>query len=233
MGPGDGAPAALVTALPRRAAGTARARRRYAIALGAVFALWWVALAIRPRYRADWALENVLVIAAIGALVLSARWLVLSRLSYTLLFVFFCIHAVGAHFTYSEVPYDAWARALTGRSLNEALGWQRNHFDRTVHLAYGLLLTYPIQEVLVRQVGVRGAARHVLPVLVVMGLSGFYELAEWLAAAVFDPELGIAYVGAQGDTWDAQKDMALAALGAIACTGFSALLGGAAADSVG
>jgi putative membrane protein len=42
-----------------------------------------------------------------------------------------------------------------------------------------------------------------------------YELIEWLAALRFGGELGVAYLGTQGDEWDAQKDMALAALGAL------------------
>jgi putative membrane protein len=72
--------------------------------------------------------------------------------------------------------------------------------------------------VLIQWAGVRGSARHVLPALVVVSLSGLYELIEWAAASAFDPELGVAYVGAQGDVWDAQKDMALAAVGAVTST---------------
>ena len=57
----------------------------------------------------------------------------LSKISYTTIFVFFCLHTIGAHYTYAEVPYDEAWRSLTGHSLNEALGWERNNYDRVVH----------------------------------------------------------------------------------------------------
>jgi putative membrane protein len=42
-----------------------------------------------------------------------------------------------------------------------------------------------------------------------------YELVEWIAAVSLGGDLGQAYVGTQGDVWDAHKDMALASLGAL------------------
>jgi putative membrane protein len=139
----------------------------------------------------------------------------LSRISYTLVFLFLCLHAVGAHYTYSLVPYDAWFEALAGRTFSSVLGWERNHFDRVVHLLYGLLLAYPAREVLLRVAEVRGFWGYYLPLDIVMATSLLYELIEWAAAVAFGGELGVAYLGTQGDPWDAQKDMALAALGAV------------------
>lgn len=191
---------------------------RYVLGLGAAFAAIWLALAIAPRYRADWALENVLVVLAVLALALTHRRFPLSRASYTLIFLFLSVHVVGAHYTYSEVPYDAWVTTLTGRSLDAALGWRRNNFDRIVHCGYGLLLAYPVREVLVRVTGLRGFWGYFLPMDLTMSSSATYELMEWAAAMVFGGDLGIAYVGAQGDPWDAQKDMVLAALGAVVAT---------------
>lgn len=192
--------------------------RRYITGLAVLFAVFWLVLAIRPRHRADWALENALVVLVVVALALAHRRLTLSRLSYTLVFVFLSFHVVGAHYTYSEVPYDAWVTALTGRSLDAALGWQRNNFDRFVHFGYGLLLAYPVREAIVRVTGLRGFWSYFLPMDLTMSSSASYELIEWGAALVFGGELGIAYVGAQGDAWDAQKDMSLAALGAVLAT---------------
>lgn len=189
--------------------------RRYLIVLGAVFAVEWAALAINPRYRQDWVLENALTVAFVAALALFHRWLPLSPSSYTALFLFLSLHTIGAHYTYAEVPYDQWARALTGRSVSEVLGWHRNHYDRLVHLSYGFLLAYPIREILVRIAGVHGIWAYYLPVAVASSTSADYELIEWGAAVVFGGELGVAYLGTQGDVWDAQKDMALAIGGAI------------------
>jgi putative membrane protein len=103
--------------------------------LAVLFGALWLALAIEPLYRSDWLLENALVGAFILALALSWRWFTFSRISATLIFLFLCLHEVGAHYTYSEVPYDDWFRSLYGTSLNEAMGWERNHFDRAIHFS--------------------------------------------------------------------------------------------------
>ena len=198
------------------------AERRYVALLAALFALVWLGLAIAPQHRADWALENVLTLLALALLALTRRRVPLSRLSYTLIFLFLTFHAVGAHYTYSEVPYDAWFTAITGKSLNGALGWQRNNFDRIVHFIYGLLLTQPVREAFVRATALRGFWGYFLPMDLIMSSSATYELIEWGAAMVFGGELGIAYLGAQGDPWDAHKDMSLAALGALLSTAIAA-----------
>lgn len=187
----------------------------FLLALAMLFGFEWIALAISPRYRQDWALENVLTVAVVAALTLFRNHLSLSSMSYTAFFVFLSLHIVGAHYTYSEVPYDEWARALTGRSIGDVLGWTRNHFDRFVHFAYGFLLVYPIREILIRCTGVRGIWGYYLPIAITASSSSDYELIEWGAAMVFGGDLGVAYLGTQGDVWDAQKDMALAASGAL------------------
>lgn len=188
---------------------------RYAGALFALLVVVGVLLAIEPHDRADWALENALLVAAVAVLIATRRALPLSRVSYTLIFLFAWLHSVGAHYTYSLVPYDAWSEALFGRSLSSVTGWERNHFDRLVHFLYGLLLAYPAREVFLRVAHVRGFWGYYLPLDVVMATSLLYELIEWGAAVFFGGELGTAYLGTQGDQWDAQKDMALATLGGV------------------
>lgn len=191
------------------------ARRRFCLVLTVLFAAVWILLAINPHDRSDWALENVLVVAAALALFFSYKHLLLSRVSYAMIFVFLCLHAVGAHWTYSLVPYDQAFETISGRSFDDLMGWNRNQYDRIVHFAYGLLLAYPIRELFLRVAQVRGFWGYFLPVAITMAASMFYELVEWGAAEVFASELGIAFVGAQGDIWDAQKDMWLATLGAL------------------
>jgi putative membrane protein len=114
---------------------------------------------------------------------------------------------VGAHYTYSEVPAGFW--------VQDAFGLARNHYDRLIHFLFGLLLAYPVREVLLRAAGVRPAWSYWLTVMCVLGFSGFYEALEGLVAMIVSPELGSAYVGTQGDEWDAQKDTALAFIGAV------------------
>ncbi|MCH8809283.1 MAG: DUF2238 domain-containing protein [Proteobacteria bacterium] len=187
---------------------------RYPLLLAILFLPYWIVLAIEPRDRADWLLENLLAIVFAAVLVASFKRLPLSGISYTTIFLFLCLHTLGAHYTYAEVPYDDWVRALTGGSLNEAMGWERNHFDRLVHFSYGLLLAYPIREVFLRVVDARGFWGYFLPLDVTMSTSMIFELFEWVVAERVGGDLGMAFLGTQGDVWDAHKDMALASLGA-------------------
>lgn len=200
--------------------------RQYFLILTWLFLILWIGLAIDPLYRNDWALENVLVVIVVVALVASYRYLVLSRVSYTCIFIFLCLHEIGAHYTYSEVPYDTWFQALTGKTFNELVGWKRNNYDRIIHYSYGLLLAYPIREVFIRVVNVRGFWGYFLPLDFAMSSSMAFELFEWGAATIFGGDLGMAYLGTQGDIWDSHKDMALASAGAMTAMGFAALVNG-------
>src|SRR5262245_13630754 len=197
------------------AGGSWLSHERYPRVLLALLVAFSVVLAIAPHDRADWALENALLVVGVVVFVATHRALPLSRLSYTLIFLFLCLHAVGAHYTYSLVPYDAWVESLTGRTLSSLTGAERNHYDRLVHFSYGLLLAYPAREVFLRVADVQGFWGYFLPLDVVMATSMLYELLEWAAASAFGGDLGVAYLGTQGDPWDAQKDMALATLGAV------------------
>ena len=198
--------------------------QQYSGFLAVLFALLWVALAISPHYRDDWLLENVLVFALVLGLWFSRHRFTFSRISMTLIFLFLCLHEIGAHYTYSEVPYDVWFQSLTGYSLNETMGWNRNHFDRAIHFSYGLLLAYPIREIFLRIANVRGFWGYFLPLDLTMSTSMMFELFEWGAAELFGGDLGMAYLGTQGDIWDAHKDMALASLGALIAMIITALI---------
>ncbi|MBI4413300.1 MAG: DUF2238 domain-containing protein [candidate division NC10 bacterium] len=163
----------------------------------------------------DFLLENVLTLVAAVLVIGTYRRFRLSNISYTLIFVYMCLHTVGAHYTYALVPYDQWFRSLFGISLTELFGFRRNHYDRLVHFSFGLLIAYPIREVFLRIANVRGAWGYYLPLDVTMSFSMLYELIEWAVAVVFGGDLGTAYLGTQGDEWDAHKDMALATFGAV------------------
>ncbi len=117
------------------------------------------------------------------------------------------LHVIGSHYTYAEVPW--------GVTLGEWLGAERNMYDRLVHLLFGVLLVYPIREIFIRTVKISGFRAYFVPFMIVSALSGIYEVIEWGAVEVVDPEAGIAFLGSQGDIWDAQKDMFLAKVGAL------------------
>jgi putative membrane protein len=192
-------------------AGLPLRRNRLVQGLLVWYLLFWIWMAVSPVDRGDWLLENILAVTAVAVLLLTARRFQLSNQSYVLITVFLTVHAVGAHYTYAKVPFGFW--------LQDLLNAGRNPFDRIVHFAYGLLLAYPIREILVRLAGVRGAWSYFLPVSATLAQSGLFELIEAVAATMVSPELGAAYLGTQGDEWDAQKDMAAALAGAILMMG--------------
>ena len=194
---------------------TERYQRRYVLGLAGLFLLFWAALAIAPYDRHDWLLENMLVFGLVAALLLGHRHYSPSPSAATLIFLYLCIHQLGAHYTYAHVPYDDWWQALTGESLNRQLGWDRNQYDRLAHFSYGLLLAYPIREVLIR-LGLRpGLWSLVLPVDIVLSTSAVYELIEWIGGEMLGDGLGRTFLATQHDRWDPQKDMAVAAFGAL------------------
>lgn len=178
-----------------------------------IFVVWWAVWAYKPWFFGDWVTENILTVLGVAFFILSRNTFRLSNLSYTLLFVFLCLHTIGSHYTYAEVPYEKWT-GYVGFSINETFGFTRNHFDRLVHFLFGFLLAYPFREVFIRIVGARGVWSYYLPVEIIMSFSMLYELIEWLVAEAIGGDLGMAYLGIQGDIWDAHKDMGLASLGA-------------------
>jgi putative membrane protein len=192
-------------------------RKTYLWTLTGVYLAWWVLMAIKPHHFADWLLENVLVVLAAALLVFTRKSFPLSRVSYTCIFVFMMLHTLGSHYTYAEVPYTEWFPVFEGG---------RNHFDRLVHFLYGLLLAYPIREMFLRIGNVRGFWGYFLPLDLTMSTSMLYELIEWGAAEFFGGDLGAAYLGTQGDVWDAHKDMALASLGALIAMTATAFING-------
>ncbi len=177
--------------------------------LVAAYAIVWILAAINPVYPADWLLENILVMLFVPAFLFTYRVFPLSDVSYIAITLFMALHAVGAHYTYAEVPLGDWAKV--------ALGADRNHFDRLVHFSFGLLMAYPIREVFLRLVRAKGFWAYYFPLDVTLAFSALFEIIEMVIALIVSPEAGDAYLGTQGDPFDGIKDMALAFLGAAVC----------------
>ena len=140
-----------------------------------------------------------------------------------LLLAFWSLHCVGARWIYSYVPYDAALRSLFGTDTGDWFGWTRNHYDRLVHTMYGVCHS-PIAAAVHRRAGRSRWASAALAVEFVLASSAVYELAEWGAAVVMAPDWADSYLGQQGDEWDAQKDVAVAGLGAVVAAGVWAWL---------
>ncbi len=133
---------------------------------------------------------------------------------------FFALHTIGGRWTYTEVPYDAAAQALLGTSVTDLFGFTRNHYDRLVHFAYGLLIVLPVGEALERHLRVSPRLARYIAFESVLAASALYEMFEWALTLAAAGATADAYNGQQGDIWDAQKDMTLAALGAALMLGF-------------
>lgn len=182
--------------------------------LGALLALLLAAQIEQPYPDVALLQHLPTMLLLIAAPALLRRW-PLSTPAVACIIAFMALHTLGGRYAYSSVPYDAWARTLTGTSLSDVFGWSRNHYDRLAHFAFGALSVIPVAEIARRWGGLasRGAALTVLGW--VLAISSLYEIFEWLLTIVVAGETADRYNGQQGDIWDAQKDMALAALGAI------------------
>lgn len=179
---------------------------RFLHILLALYAVVWISTAIHPRDWQTWALENLLVAVFAGTLAATYRRFTFSDLSYLLIAIFLCLHAIGAHTGYAHTPVGDWLKA--------ALGLERNPYDRVIHAAFGLLLAYPMRELLIRTGKVSGGVANWLALAVVMAASSCFEVAEAAVAEIVSPGTGPAWLGAQGDEWDAQLDMAASFVGA-------------------
>lgn len=175
-----------------------------------IFSGVWISTLIGTSDLSNWILENTLVFLFLAFLLFTFKKYQFSDLSYLLICIYLCLHVYGSKYTYAENPLGYW--------LQDQLHWSRNHYDRIVHFSFGFLLAYPLREMFLRWLKFPVWVAWALPIEITLSVSGLYELIEWAVADVFFPSQGDAYLGTQGDIWDAQKDMFLATLGAIMAT---------------
>ncbi len=169
-------------------------------------------LAFNPVDRMTWFVENLTVWIIIGViLMLYARGIRFSRIAYALMFVLIYLHTIGGHWTFAQVPFSF---------VTDLFDFERNHFDRIAHFSVGFY-AYAIAEWLyVKKLVTNRFLLFTYPVFTIATIAMSYELVEWIYAASAAPEAGAAYLGSQGDIWDAQKDMLADTLGAIVATCF-------------
>jgi putative membrane protein len=180
-------------------------KNRFLHAVIAGYALIWLLTAISPLDWPTWLIENLLVVIFVAVLVLTWRRFAFSNVSYLLIAAFLALHAIGAHTGYAQSPAGDW--------LRETFGLARNPYDRVIHCAFGLLLARPVHELMLRT-GVRRGPAWWLPVCLITAVSSFFEVVEAIVAEMISPGSGPAWLGAQGDEWDAQYDMGVAMAGA-------------------
>lgn len=178
------------------------AQRRARVLCAVIVLAAWTIGAISPQYPRAWLLENLPLFAALPFL-----WALRARLSdraWVQISAFLVLHVYGAHYTYANTPIGFW--------LQGALELSRNHYDRFVHFAFGALMVRPFRELLPQPT----LSRELLVAVVFVGTASLtYEQIEWVTAALSDPAAGAAFLGAQGDVWDAQKDATCATFGSL------------------
>lgn len=175
-----------------------------------------VLASIEPLEWSSYLLHQLGTLLFLALMIIAYRYGYIGSRSYMLAAVFLLIHIIGARYLYSYVPYDDWTQHLFGISLNELFGWQRNMYDRLVHLSYGLLLFSAMYESAKSVFKIQSPKQLIVIALMInMSSSLLYELLEWGIATTLSPETAKAYNGQQGDIWDAHSDMALALLGGL------------------
>ncbi len=189
-----------------------RTSHRFPSVLLALYTGLFFVLAFQPYDRMTWFVENLTIVIIVVALgILYMRNIRFSNTAYALMSVLIILHTIGGHYTFERVPFE-W--------VTDFFGFERNHYDRIAHFAVGFY-AYAIAEWLVAKRLV--TSRFMLftyPVVVIATIAMSYELIEWIYAANADPLAGAAYLGSQGDIWDAQKDMLADTLGAVVATAF-------------
>ena len=182
----------------------------------AVFLIVWADSLIGTSDLPNWLLENSLVIIFLVFLLWSYKRYQFSDLSFLLICLFLCLHVYGSKHSYAENPFGFW--------LQDKFNWERNHYDRIVHFGFGFLLAYPMRELFLKWLRFPRWVAWILPIEITLSIGSLYELIEWGVADIFFPEQGMAYLGTQGDIWDAQKDIFLAVLGAGIATTLLSLI---------
>lgn len=176
----------------------------------AIFLTVWISTLLGTTDLNNWFLENTLTVLFLIFLAWSYKKFQFSDLSYMLICIYLCLHVYGSKYTYAENPF--------GYYLKDLFHTQRNYYDRIVHFSFGFLLAYPMREMFLKWLKFPAWVAWSLPIEITMSVSALYELIEWAVADIFFPAQGDAYLGTQGDIWDAQKDIFVAFMGSIIAT---------------
>jgi putative membrane protein len=156
--------------------------------------------------RLNWLLEVAPALIGYVALAATYRRMPLSDFCYVAVFLHTLVLVYGGYYTYAETPLGNWAK--------DAFHLSRNHYDRVGHFALGFFPVCIIKEVLLRATPLRRGGWFTFIVLsIVLAIAAGYEFIEWGSTYIFASDVGQAFLGSQGDPWDAQWDMLLGLIG--------------------
>ena len=183
------------------------APKKWLAVLGALYFVLFIGLALDPIDRATWYAENLTVWILVGVmLVLYVRNIRFSLMAYLMMSFLIYLHTIGGHYTFAKVPFGF---------VTDLFGFERNNYDRIAHFSVGFYAFAVAEWLFVTRAVKNRFLLFTYPVFTIATVAMSYEVIEWLYAAGNDPAAGAAYLGSQGDTWDAQKDMLADTLGAI------------------
>jgi putative membrane protein len=176
-----------------------------------IYIVIFVILSLEPVDLFEWWGENLASMLAVALLARLYKKYKLTNSSYACILILLILHSIGAHYTYSFCPIGDWLKGY--------LGLKRNNFDRLVSFTFGLLISFPVMELLYRKLRIRYIQACVLSSVIVLSICALYELYEMYFSMILSPEQSVIFLGGQGDIWDSQNDMVMVLLGTLITMG--------------
>ena len=187
-----------------------RSGHKFPLTLFAGYLILFGALAVNPYDRAVWWAENLPILMLVACLGGTYRWFRFSNTAYLMMSVLVYLHTVGGHFTFERVPFDF---------VTDLFGFERNHYDRIAHFSVGFYAYAIVEFLYVKKLSPFKWVISLFGIFAIFTVASGYEIIEWLYAVSSNPEAGAAFLGSQGDIWDAQRDMLADGLGAMVAVG--------------
>lgn len=151
--------------------------------------VWW---------RWNWIAENLPMVLIVLTLTATYKKFQFSNTSYIMMFILIYLHTIWGHYSFANVPFDF---------ITNTFWFERNHFDRIAHFSVWFY-AYPFAEILARKYNIKQIfILFFFPLFFIISIAWIYEIIEWLYADLAGWEAWLAFLGSQGDIWDAQKDM--------------------------
>lgn len=172
-----------------------------------LYVVIFIVLSLKPVDKFQWWLESIVPIIVVISLAVLYKKIRLTNFSYVCIFFWLILHAIGSHYTYSLCPVGDW--------LKEIITVERNNYDRLASFAFGLLIYFPVIEVLRNKLRFRYYQVCVLASITMLSISAINEIVQCFFSMILSKQQAEIFLGLQGDKFDCQKDMAMVLVGAL------------------